>query len=463
MKRRGHSPTTRTFQTLFNGLSRIETWSTYTKQLANARSLYEAYQRHILAIKKADPACPQLSVDPLAAYIKILGHAGCFQDIFDVYYAMDAEGPLAPNQLIFTAIFQSLASKGDATGQPVPYLKNAVDAKLLWRQMLKASRKSPGFPVDSFIASSAISALMRGGTSEQSLAFEIVRDYFGLCTFADSAPTNFLPLQGASLDAILRLCTHARKHDLCLDFVQQVKRRPDDIDGPSILDRGHMEEVLRAHLALSTENIKYDAGDQALRTIEWMLRQEVLGKNGPGIRPTHSTYNLVMTACWRSADWQSAARTFELMTGYHAHDFMDGAVAEAPRRDKRSSDRYVHLTPDIASSMIRAALNSGNRANMRQCLRMIAHLGFDTIVRRNGDDIESNRAAKDRAFYSSKLSSAILGIVERVRGNRDSPEEVKKWNELCSRARLGMSSGGNSGSSFIPTENTVLRSKVAVS
>lgn len=463
MKRRGHSPTTRTFQTLFNGLSRIENWSTCTKQLANARSLYETYQRHVLAIKKADPVSPQLSVDPLAAYIKILGNAGCFQDIFDVYYAMDAEGPLAPNELIFTAIFQALASKSETTSQPVPFLKNAVDAKLLWRQMLKTSRKSPGFQVDSFIASSAISALMRGGTPEQSLAFEIVRDYFGLCTFADSPPTSFLPLQGASLNVILRLCNHTQKYDLCMDFVQQVKRRPEDIDGPSIVDRGHMEEVLKAHLALSSENPKYDAGDQALRTIEWMLRQEILGKNGPGIRPAHSTYNLVMTACWRSSDWQSAVRTFELMTGYHAHDFMDGAVAEVPRRDKRSPDRYVLLTPDIASSMIRAALNSGNRANMRQCLRIIAHLGFDAIVRRHASNIESSRASKDRAFYASKLSSAILGIVERVRGNRDSPEEVKKWNDLCSRATEAMSRGGNSGSSFIPTENKALRSKVTVS
>jgi hypothetical protein len=464
MKRRGHSPTTRTFQTMFSGLSRIENWSTHTKQLANARALYEAYQRYVLAIKKTDPTSSDLSIAPLAAYIKILGNAGCFQDIFDVYYAMDAQGPLAPDHLIFTAIFQALAPRVETIGdQPVPYLKNAADAKLLWNQMLKASKKSPGFPVDSFIISAAISALMRGGTTEQSLAFEITRDYFGLCSVEHPTPKDIVPLQAPSLSAVLRLCNYAQKHDLCLDFVQQVKRRPEDIGGPSILDRGHMEEVLRAHLALSSENSKYDCGDQALRTIEWMLRQEILGKNGPAIRPTHSTFNLVMSACWRSADWASAVRTFELMTGYHAHDFMDGAVAEFPRQDKRSPDRYVHLTPEVASSMIRTALNSGNRANMRQCLRIISHLGLHEIVGRRADDIESNKAARNRAFFISKLNSAILGIVERVRTERDSPEEVEKWNQLSSRAKQfeGTSQAGGTGSGFIPTEKKVLRSKVA--
>ena len=462
MKRRGHSPTTRTFQTMFSGLSRIENWSTHPKQLANARSLYEAYQKYVLAIKKTDPASSDLSIAPLAAYIKILGNAGCFQDIFDVYYAMDTQGPLAPDQLIFTAIFQALSPRVEIIGdQGVPYLKNAADAKLLWNQMLKASRKSPGFPVDSFIASAAIVALTRGGPSEQSLAFEITRDYFGLCSLEHPAPKDILPLQAPSLNAILRLCNYARKHDLCLNFVQQVKRRPEDIGGPSILDRGHMEEVLRAHLALSSENSKSDSGDQALRTIGWMLRQEILGKNGPAIRPAVSTYNLVMTACWRSGDWTSAARTFELMTGYHVHDFMDGAVAEAPRQDKRSPDRYIPLTPEIASSMIRAALNSGNRANMRQCLRIISHLGLDEIVGRRADVIESNKAAKNRGFFISKLNSAILGIVERVKTDRDSPEEVEKWSQLASRAK--QLEGTSQTGGFIPTEKKVPRSRVAVS
>ncbi|KIL70065.1 hypothetical protein M378DRAFT_116858 [Amanita muscaria Koide BX008] len=458
MKRRGHSPTTRTFQTMFTGFSRVEHWSTHPKQLANVRSLYEAYQRHIASVKREDPSSPHLSVDPLAAYIKILGDAGRFQDIFDVYYALDSEGPLAPNQLIFTAIFQALAPKVDMIGdRAVPYLKNAADAKLLWKQMLKASQKSPGFKVDSYIASAAVAALTRGGPSEQAFAFQIVRDYFGLYPPDESAPTEFLPLPPACLDVILRLCNYTKKHDLCLHFVQQVKRRPEDLGGPSILDRRHMEEVLKALLGITNTNRKFGS-DQALATVEWMLRQEVLGKNGPKIRPTFSTFGLVMTACWHSGDWQSAARTFELMTGYHAHDFADGAVAMSPKLDKRSPDRYLTPTPEIASSMIRAALGSSDRSSMRQCLRMIYHLGLDNIMR--GAGTESNKAAKNRAFWASKLNAAILEIVESVRGQRDIPEEAKKWEELKIRtSRLEAKLQTESTSSFIPTQEKAPRKR----
>lgn len=101
MKRRGFSPTTRTFQTMFSGLSRIEFWSSHPKQLAHARSLYDSFKRHLDSIKKDDPQSPDLTVTPLTSYIKILGAIGAHQEIFDIYYEMDSEGPLAPNQFIF--------------------------------------------------------------------------------------------------------------------------------------------------------------------------------------------------------------------------------------------------------------------------------------------------------------------------------------------------------------------------
>jgi len=58
----------------------------------------------------------------------------------------------------------------------------------------------------------------------------------------------------------------------------------------------------------------------------------------------------------------------------------------------------------------------------------------------------------------------ILGIVERVRTERDSPEEVEKWNQLssCAKQFEGTSQAGGTGSGFIPTEKKVQRGKVAV-
>ncbi|PFH52719.1 hypothetical protein AMATHDRAFT_139360 [Amanita thiersii Skay4041] len=457
MKRRGHTPTTRTFQTMFKGLSRIEQWSAHTKQLENARLLYEAYQRHVSLIKKEDPSSPDLNVDPLASYIKILGDAGRFQDIFDVYYAMDTDGPLAPNLFIFTAIFRALATKPDsASDVTVPYLKNAIDAKLVWTQMQKHLRKSPSFQVDSLLVTSAISALMRGGPSEQSLAFQIVCDHFGLGA-SDEQPAcnNALPLQAPSVDIILRLCNSAEKHALCVDFVQKIKRRPETAGGISLLDRVHMEQVLRALLAMVKNTGKDDGGDEALATLEWMLRQEITGKNGPKIRPALSTYNLVMEICWRAADWPSAVRTFELMTGYHAHDFIDGAVSDEPRLDKRSPGRTLYPTAEIMSSMIRTALASQDRANMRQCLRIVHHLGLEAILSHivNNRQQDSKKVVKDRSFAASKLTSAVIEIIEKVKGDRDSPKETKQWKELSTRASdIQIKFSRTNELSFIPTQ-----------
>src|ERR1700761_5002741 len=108
MRRRGFSPTTRTFQTMFTGLSRIDTWSGYQQQLSNARSLYDAYQRHIEEIKKHDPDSPELSIDPLPAYITILGNAGQFEEILVLYHSLPKKGPLAANKFLFTAMFRAL-------------------------------------------------------------------------------------------------------------------------------------------------------------------------------------------------------------------------------------------------------------------------------------------------------------------------------------------------------------------
>lgn len=439
MKRRGFSPTTRTFQTMFMGLSRIENWSGHTKQLANAHSLYDSFQRHVNSIKKHDKDNLELSVNPLAAYIKILGATGLHQEVFDVYYAMDSDGSLAPNQFVYTAMFQALSAFSNQDR-----LKNAADARLLWTQMQKASQKSPGFQVDAFIVTSAVSALSRGRLADQIFAFQIVRDYFGL-TAPDEPPlTGTIPLAPQSFAAILLLCNNSQKHHLCDHFFQQVKKRPEASGGPSILDRAHMEEVLKARLSLE------DSGSAryCLETLEWMLRQEITGHSGPKIRPALSTFNLVLTACWRDGDLWTATRTFDLMTGYHSHDFMDGAVSDTPRLDKRAPGRNLVPTAETLSSLMRTALASHSRANVRQCLRIIDYLGVDQFFSsQQVGKTESNKAAKHRTFYASKLASAIIEAVTDVSNNKEKTYQVelRRWKDLAKEIRAV------STDEFIPT------------
>lgn len=451
MKRRGFSPTTRTFQTMFTGLSRIEHWSSYPKQLENARSIYDSFQRHMTAVKKEDPNSSELSVNPLASYITLLGDAGQYQEIFDVYYAMDSEGLLSPNQFIFTAMFQALSAKHDASSSPnsTINMKNAADAKLLWTQMLKASRRAPGFQVDSFIVTSALTTLSRGRSTDQDFAFEIVRDYFGLTAPGETPSTGTLSLSPQSFAAILKLCNSSRKHALCDHFLQQVKKRPEVLGGVSLLDRLHIEEVLKARLSLPASG----SSIYTLDLLEWMLRQEITGRNGPKIRPAISTFNLVMTACWRDADWKSATRTFELMTGYHSHDFMDGAILDPPRFDKRAAGRNLVPSAETMSSLVRTAYTTRDHANVRQCLRIVDHLGVYQYFARKSETDPSNKAAKSKAFYVSKLASALVDSAMFILDSRDkmhaSPEEARRWKALADQ--VGEVLRRAPKSEFIPT------------
>ena len=433
MKRRGFSPTSRTYQTFFNGLCRIQEWTTYPKQLANARSLYEGFQRHIASVKRSDPKDPDLTPAPLAGYIRLLGSAGRYQEIFDAYYAMDQDGPMAPNRFVWTALFQAivLAKRDLAEGGP----KVAADARLLWTQMIKATKKNPELVPDSHTVSAALMALSDGTKQDMDLAFKIITEYFGLVASGAVSQPGILPLGPESLNTIFQFCNRTKQYEYAMQFLQQVKRRPQEIGGAGILDRQHMEEVLKADLSLNGPGLGY----HALDTLEWMLRREITRENGPKIRPSITTYNLVMQACWRGADWPSAVRAFEIMTGFHAHDFKDGAVAQAPRIDSRGAGRTLQPNAEVMSSMLRAAFATRNRADMRQALRIVHFIGLDALMRSRTNDTqhETNKTLKHRALFGQKLGSAVLETFDYVmadNGKYAKPDEAAKWRQLAKQA-----------------------------
>lgn len=433
MKRRGFSPTSRTYQTFFNGLCRIEEWTTYPKQLANARSLYEGFQRHIASVKRSDPEDPDLTPAALAGYIRLLGSAGRYQEIFDVYYAMDQDGLMAPNRYVWTAMFQAIAvAKKDLTEGGA---KVAADARLLWTQMIKATKKNPELVPDSHTVCAALMALSDGTKQDVDLALTIITKYYGLVANGAVSQPGILPLGPESLNTIFQFCNRTKQYEHAMQFLQQVKRRPKEIGGSGILDRQHMEEVLKADLALNGPGLGY----HALDTLEWMLRQEITRENGPKIRPSVVTYNLVMQACWRSADWPSAVRAFELMTGFHAHDFKDGAVAQVPRIDARGAGRSLQPNAEIMSSMLRTAFATRNRADMRQALRIVHFIGLDELMRTRGTGAqhETNRTLKHRALFGKKLGSAVLETFDYVmaeNGKYAKPDETAKWRQLAKQA-----------------------------
>ncbi|KAJ6599072.1 pentatricopeptide repeat-containing protein [Mycena vulgaris] len=458
MKRRGFSPTTRTFQTMFSGLSRIEVWSSYPQQLKNARSLYAAYQQHLAAIKKSDPTSSELSLDPLPAYITILGNAGQFDEIFVLYYSLAEDGPLAANKFLFTAMFRAL-SVTNAGLTSAQYAKNATDAKVLWGQVLIASEKS-GLEIDSFLVTAAIIALSKGRSSEQNLAFQLVREYFGLVLSGEAPAYGKIPLTSQSLAAALILCNNSQKPAECIHFFQQVMKRPEASGGVEIIDRAHGEEVLKARLAL----VAPGSAHLSIETLEWMLRQEIQGggQNGPKIRPAITTYNLVLLACWRGVDWNSATRTFNLMTGYHCHDFMDGAVLTSPRVDKRPKGKNLLPAAETMSCMLRTALATRNDANMRQSLRIADH--FHTkeaslFAEHKKLVTESTKSVKNWAFHVVKLAAVVVETVDYVAANSTPmADEMKRWNTLKQAAlQLLAKTPDPAAAAFIPKASSAPR------
>lgn len=418
---------------MFNGLARIGHWPTCPKQLQNAKSLYQSYQKLVTSLIKSNSYDPDIP-GPFASYIRILGNAGDYNAIFDVYYALDDEGPLARNHLVYTAMFQSIhAALGDT---PEGRTKVAADARLLWSQMIKVARKNQELVPDSYVVNGAVMALSGGGDIDHELAFKIIAEYYGLGTQKSTLGAGKLVLSSESLITILRFCNLTKNHTACVHFYEQVRRRADAIGGPSILDRGHMEEVLKAHLTLRLPGL----GCQSLQLLEWMFHQESTGCNGPKIRPSLATYNLAMQGCLYSADWDSSKRIFELTTGHHAHDFTDEYMAKSPIVKTRSFDRHLTPNAEFMFLMLRTAIATKNTAPLRQAVRIVGYLGYDRILSaRNGTTRETEiTKAMKRNFTGEKFNSALADAVDLLlKGNRNhiQSHEMAKFEHLGQQAR----------------------------
>ncbi|EEB95412.1 hypothetical protein MPER_05623 [Moniliophthora perniciosa FA553] len=188
-----------------------------------------------------------------------------------------------------------------------------------------------------------------------------------------------------------------------------------------------------AYASLSPPNYS----GKCLGLLEWMLKANVLRRDTK-LRPSYSTYLLVLKACWSCGDWRCAAKTFDLMTGYHCHDFMDGVVSDRPRFDARSEGRSFPPNVETVSLMVRTAVRAGNRAHIRQVLRLTHYLGMkDLFFNKFAPDgsSQSRKATENRVFFSLKLVDAVReGIKKILRENsgvdKPRPDDLARWKEL---------------------------------
>lgn len=431
MKRRGFTPNLRTYTTLFGGLINIKDWKTYSKLLEQVHNLHENYQAYVQAVKAHDTSSSEISTAPTAAYIRILGDAGLYQEIFDVYYSLDQEGPLSPSPNVFTAIFDALSRK---RSPPSPNeardgrARNASDVKSLWKQMIKIAERDPSFQIDAYLIANAIKVLAPGRAIDHLFAFDIIEKFVGLCEIEKTSVPGKVKLSRVLLSEILWLCLSSKKYRLCIHFVEQVKQWDKEFEakgGETVLDAGHMNSVLKSYAALSIAG-SHQESQQALSTLQWMIEEDILKPNPNNIRPTLVSYSAALSACWRTGDWTSAAKIFEMMTGWNAADFGDenGTVPEL-----RESIRRRKFPPDsdTTSSLVRAAVHSRDSSTMRQCARIVDRMGMERFLVESPGD-----GAHNSPFHVSKFAEAMLDLLQEILPVRSDIRtiEERRWAQM---------------------------------
>ncbi|KAI0375704.1 hypothetical protein BV20DRAFT_984638 [Pilatotrama ljubarskyi] len=442
MKRRGFKANSSTYATLMSMFLKVDSWRDRGKLLLCVHKVYDSYMEYMAAVKEHNPQSPELSTVPINAYIQVIGKAGQHQRAFDVYNALDEEGPLAPDRITYTNMFRGIYLRGSVAGEDEQSQKlrerAASDARLIWRHVQKRVEAGANL-VDGVLISRVVQALAIGRPADHIVAFDIIRDYVGLARPGETAPPPRVALSSPLLQDILWLCNKAQKYRLCTHFVQQVMEK-----NPEILDRGHFDHVMTAYGSLSALGSPTEPA-RALQMLEWMLERELTSKDGFRIRPGLPTFTLVLVVCWRAKDWESALRTFEIMSGYRAADFADGAT-RTPQMTPRSQGR--NIMPDAAalSCLVRTALESGDEAAMRQCARIVRHLGVGQVFVAKDAGPESRgertgvRFEKDQAFYAHKAARALVELVDvlvpkRTEGSAPLTAEQREWTELRSEAR----------------------------
>ncbi|KAG1754034.1 uncharacterized protein EDB91DRAFT_1234378 [Suillus paluster] len=430
MKRRGFSPNSITFSTMLSGISLIKDWSKYSKQLQNAHSLYEYYLKHMESVKFHEPDnSKELSLQPLVAYIQVLGDAGDYHKIFDVYFAMDQEGPLAPDRFVFTAMFKAISTRQKRSvsdGEASTRNDAASDAKHVWIQMEKVMQKNPDFHLDPGLIAAAIRALTRGSPNDQSFAFVIIRDRLGLSKPGEDMPRRLSNnLNAWTLDAALQLCNSMQKHRLTVHFTRQVMEKInwDKVWMRYLIDSSHIHKLLRAYAGLASLG-SLNESNEALEALEWSVQHDII-YHLPKLTPTAQSYHLALMTCCRSVDWQAAVRVYELMTGVEGSQFEVGG-SRPPAVKMRSKGKNLPTDAETMSFLLRTALATNNPVHMQHAMWLADFARVDVLL---SDE-------KTTAFYRSKLASALMEAIKHLQdAGVLTQEQEKTWSSYRSLAR----------------------------
>lgn len=391
---------------MFKGLSQIDDWSNHPKQLANAHALYHYYLEYTRSIKHHDPGnLAQLSLTPLVIYMSILGAAGDVQKMFDVYFAMDQDGPHAPNIFVFTAMLRAITNHQQRAGVASDRDTAASDAKHVWLQIEKTMQKRPDFELDSRLITATIQALTRGRPADQNLALDIIADHLSLTRPGHPEPFKLSPhLNHWTLDAALQLCLTMQKFRHCVHFMRLVMDNL-DFSQPgrrSLVARSHIRKLLRAHASLAMLASPHESS-QAIDALEWCLKNDAI-YDIPELSPDMRTYHLVLVTCLRTGDWEAAIKSFQLMTGIQMDSFHESEGKAPPRVQKRPEGRSLTPNAETMSFIMRIALHTKDNTEALQAFWLSEHVGIDNLLQ--------DKVAEP--YYRASFARALASVVDQL-------------------------------------------------
>ena len=443
---------------MFKGLSQIDDWSDHSKQLANAHALYQYYLDYTQSIKHHDPSnIAQLSLSPLVIYISILGAAGDVQKMFDVYFAMDQDGPHAPNKFVFTAMLRAIANHQERAGVMSVRDTAASDAKHVWLQIEKTIQKRPDFELDSRLIAATIHALARGRPADQNLALDIIAHHLGLTRPGHPDSFKLSPhLNYWTLDAALQVCIAMQKFRLCVHFMHLIMDNLDfDQRGVrSLVARSHIHKLLRAHASLAMFASPHESS-QAIDALEWCLKNDAI-YDIPDMRPNMRTYHLVLMTCLRTGDWEGAIRSFQLMTGVQTDSFNESDCQAPPRVQKRPEGRSFTPNVETMSFIMRTALQTKDNTKGSQAFWLSEYVGIDNLLQ--------DKAAEP--YYRASFARALVDVLGQLLGDPRNGHRREWLISLKARAQEVLRIIGHtlrSEKSRLGTLNTLTQEDGAVS
>ncbi|KAG9125659.1 hypothetical protein FRC07_006722 [Ceratobasidium sp. 392] len=425
MKKRAIQPTVATFSIFLTAYAKADPEILTSIQLERAQKMYNDWSN--LASSGQSKKPKDLSgLHPAAAYIDVLANAGAYRKIWDVFYELDAQGPLAPNQHVFTSMFITFTKRAGRADTSTPDnqgigAQDTQDAKLIWRNVIRSAERQP-FPIDSHLVTAALRALRHGGEAEHELAFSIIGEYLGLqppgSTPSVEPSRSDAVLSVQALDATLAVCRSAGRLDLIKHYVDTLIHSKNP-SRAGVVTTSAMDHLLFSYASVGNAS-------RAQETIDWMLREAAL-PNGLDVRPGNGSWALAFRACVNAKDWNIAESLLNRMT--------------RPHLQSRGEREWIIL-PDAETTylILKAAYMSqppDKRDHNRRLQAALQVVEFVSRiwVRRTSSLDQLAEVHPTRALRRLVFQNELVGLVETVLDKFTDLRDRRRWAPL--RRQIG--------------------------